>query len=395
MKKAKPYYPYPAISSLDKLAQTLSINKEILSDFILKVDQSYTEFEITPENKKKRTVHEPKHFLKKIQKRINSRILEIVQYPHYLQGGIKDELHPRDYIQNAKIHCGQKSIINLDITNFYPSIRENYVYDIFKYLFNFPDEVANALTKLTTYEGVVPQGACTSSYIANLVFFNSEYKIASELASKNYKYSRLLDDITISSSKEFSEEEKTYLIRKANGLFKKYGLKQNNKKRTIESKTNTKDKFAVTGVWVGKQTPKIRKKERHHIRHLIYICEQKFIDSSHTDEYHELWNKTSGKVAQLTRLGHKQSRDYRERLAKILPIYSEDTKKKLIFQVKHILKVKEHQWKRPGHISKVNKLLFQVGVLSRTDKPLARSLRKQLTIIQRPTKKELWESNEY
>jgi len=395
MKKSKPYYPYPAISTLQALAKTLSVNESFLVDIIDKVDQSYTDFIISPENKKQRTVHEPKYHLKKIQKRINSRILELVQYPPYLQGGIKDQTQPRDYIQNAKIHCGQKAIINLDIKNFYPNIKQKYVNDIFKHLFKFSDEVSNALTALTTYKGKVPQGACCSSYIANLVFFNSEYSIASQLSAKGYKYSRLLDDITISSNHEFSEAEKTSIIRLANALFKKYELVQNNKKRTIESKSNPNSDFTVTGVWVGKKSPKIRKTERHHIRQLVYICEQEYKKCPHSDEYHRCWNQASGKVAKLTRLKHKQAKNLRLRLYEVLPIHNKQTKQNLIINVKNLLKVKQHQAKRPGHVYKVNKLLFQIGILARTDKYLAKSLRQQLTITKLPTKKELWESNDY
>ncbi len=395
MKNSKPYYPYPAISSLQKLAKTLSIEETFLTDIISKVDQSYTDFSITPENKKERTVHEPKYNLKKIQKRINSRILELVQYPLYLNGGIKDPTHPRDYIKNATIHCGQQAIINLDIKNFYPNIREEYVYDIFKYLFKFPKEVASALTALTTYKGKVPQGACCSSYIANLVFFNSEYTIESQLTCKGYKYSRLLDDITISSSQEFSETEKTFIISSINALFKKYQLSQNNKKRTIESKSNPNKAFTVTGVWVGNNAPKIRKTEKHLIRHLVYICEQEYKKCPHSDEYHKLWNKASGKVAKLTRLQHKQAKNLRLRLYQVLPIHNEGTKRNLIINVKNLLKVKPRQAKRPGHVAKVNKLLFQIGILARTDKLLAKSLRQQLAVTKLPTKKELWESNDY
>ncbi|EOT8995588.1 hypothetical protein ACU6PJ_004833, partial [Escherichia coli] len=47
---------------------------------------------------------------------------------------------------------------------------------------------------------------CRSSYIANLLFFNSEYNLYNRLKSMGLSYSRLLDDITISSDKDLSSE---------------------------------------------------------------------------------------------------------------------------------------------------------------------------------------------
>ncbi|MGZ8172820.1 MULTISPECIES: reverse transcriptase family protein [Methylobacter] len=202
--KLKPYYPHNPIASIEALAITLGIHPKLLQDLAIKVDDSYTSFLAPPKNNKQRLVHEPKHELKKLQKRINSRIFEKVEYPDYLQGGIKDETNPRDYVVNATRHAHANQIICIDVKKFYPSIKSQYAAKIFQYFLKFPPDVSEILTKLVTYRGKVPQGGCTSSYIANLIFYDTEYLLVSELRKHDIQYSRLLDDITLSSQKNLA-----------------------------------------------------------------------------------------------------------------------------------------------------------------------------------------------
>jgi hypothetical protein len=385
----KPYYPYRAIGSIEALAKTLGIHPKILVDLSNKIDESYTEFSIEQKNKKPRTVYDPKYELKRIQKRINTRILEKVQYPNYLVGGIKE----RDYVLNAKIHGGNEHLITLDIKKFFDNIRPKHVEKIFLYLFKFPQDVSDLLTKLVVYGNKVPQGACTSSYIANLLFFNSEYQIVSEFRSKNINYTRLLDDITISSPAILSDDKITEYIKVIAALFKKYELKLNAGKTKIETRRDLTASFEVTGLWVGHKLPKSRNHERKHFRHLVYICEKEFNKSSVTDEYHALWNKTSGAIAKLKRLGHSQHRGYRVRLSAIMPTFDENAQNKLIMDVKKVVQTPVENRTKMGVTSRVNKIHYRLGILGRTNKVLAKNLRKTLVknFVNMKSKVEIWE----
>jgi hypothetical protein len=392
--KLKPYYPYNPIASIEALATTLGINPKLLQDLSNKVDDSYTEFLVTSKSGKDRLVYEPKHELKKLQKNINSRIFEHVEYPEYLQGGIKDEDHPRDYVENAKRHAHANQIICLDIKKFYPSIKYQYVAKIFQYFFKFSPEVSEVLSKLVTYKGVVPQGACTSSYIANLIFYDIEYLLVSELQRNNIHYSRLLDDITLSTQQTFSEDQKKLYILKIAAMFSKYQLKINNKKTRTEHRKDSKAGFEVTGVWIGHKAPKARKHERRFIRQLVYKCEQEYKNNHVSEEYHKHWNEASGKVAKLQRLGHIQAKDLRMRLCKVLPLYDENMAKRITQEVKKFCGLPQAQKARTSQIYRVNKLYYALGILSRNNHILSKSLRLQLNAVYeaKPTKQELWEN---
>ena len=389
----KPYYPFRPISSTSILAKTLGIHEKMLLNLANKVDDSYTEFLINVKGKD-RTVYEPKHDLKRLQKRINHRIFEKVQYPSYLQGGIKDNSNKRDYVENAKIHCDNNPnlIISLDIKSFYDSIKSDYILNVYKNFFHFPDEVSLILTKLTTYRNKVPQGACTSSYLANLVFFNSEYSLVSKFRSKGICYTRLLDDVTLSTNKKISEEYISASIRDVVAMFRKYNLKHNNKKTKVEFQKSAKDSFKITGLWVGHATPKTTRHDRRYIRLLVKICENKFKDSKYDLEYHAFWNKTSGMVAKLARLDQSNHVKLRERMSQILPHYDVREKEKIIRECKMVLKFNNKISFTIGHIDAINKLIGKLGILSRNNKALSRVWRNRIHkhCKSKPSKRSMW-----
>ena len=388
----KPYYPHKSIGSTSILATTLGTSPKTLLGIAARVDNSYAEFQLQPHpiTNKIRTVFDPKFELKKLQKRINSRIFEKVQYPTYLQGGIKAP-DSRDYVENAKIHAKSKTLISLDIKNFYPNIKEKHVYEIFKQFFNFPEDVSRVLTSITTYKGFVPQGGVTSSYIANLIFFNTEYSIVSALRGKDIEYSRLLDDVTISSETKLSEADISKYIKLVVSMFCKYDLKLNTKKTKIENRGNNVP-YEVTGLWVAHAKPKARKIERRYIRQLVYNCEEKHPSMKVHSDYHELWNKTSGLVAKLERLEHSQAKKLRARLSVILPCYCDIEISKTKKLINKALKVPRDFHQKHGHIKIYNKLLCRCGILGRTHKKLSKNLRTQLKSHYKnvPTIREFW-----
>ena len=377
----KPLYPCSPIGTLDVLAKTLGVHPKKLKNIADKVKTSYSKYQLPkhPTTGKVREVFEPKHELKKIQKRINSRIFEHVKFPTYLQGGIKaTSTVNRDYIANAMMHGRSKTLINLDVRNFYPNIKTNVVSDIFKYFFKFSDEVVDILTTLTTYHGSLPQGACTSSYLANLVFFNDEYRLVSSLRGRGLRYTRLLDDITISSTKNIDSKLSVQLVKDVAGLLRKRNLKLKSDKTKITFRSEMHKDFEVTGLCVRNTLPKISKKDRSYVRTLVFNCEQMAIQCRTSDEFHKLWNKTSGLVARLHRLKYSQAEDYRKRLSVILPLYDDYQENKLVKRAKSALKVPVSSHSQWGKIKQYNNLIYHLGILARTKSGLARGLRLSL-----------------
>lgn len=377
----KPLYSCLPIGTIEILAKTLGVHPSKLKNIAAKVDSSYSKYQLPPHpvTAKERTVLEPKHELKKIQKRINSRIFKHVEFPLYLQGGIKaTEKTKRDYIANAVMHGRSKTLINLDVRNFYPNIKIDVVRDIFKYFFKFSNEVVEILSTLTTYHGSLPQGGCTSSYLANLVFFNHEYLLVSSLRGRGLRYTRLLDDITISSTNKIDPKSSERLIKDVAALLRKRNLNLKSTKTKVTDRSEMHKDFEVTGLCVRGAIPKASKKDRSYIKQLVFNCEQKAIQNKTCQEYHKLWNRTSGLVAKLHRLNHSQAQDYRKRLSEILPLYDQIQENKLVKRANLSLKVPVSSHSNWGKIKQYNNIIYQLGILARTKKGLARNLKRSL-----------------
>ncbi len=139
--------------------------------------------------------------LKSIQRKIKDKILKPIPLPDNIFGGVKGKSN----IANAKVHQGKKFHLCTDLTSFFPSISYKLVFKMFR-SFDFSTDIASLLTKLTTYKGHVPQGAPTSTHIANLVFLPIDLQLINECEQSNIYYTRFIDDLSLSSQKDFKSK---------------------------------------------------------------------------------------------------------------------------------------------------------------------------------------------
>jgi hypothetical protein len=87
----------------------------------------------------------------------------------------------------------------MDVREFFPHVRHYMVYRMFRHELGFGCDVASLLTRLTTYRSYLPQGAPTSTPIANrLLAAPVDAPVAVEAARSDLRYSRFVDDIAIS-----------------------------------------------------------------------------------------------------------------------------------------------------------------------------------------------------
>lgn len=183
---------------------------------------------------KKRVIRPSKARLKIIQRIIKDRILNEIELPPNIHGGVKCKSN----ITNAKAHQGNKYLFETDLKDFYPSIKSNRVHDTFIKL-GFNKQFAYYITRLTTWKGELPQGTPTSTHISNLIFLEIDYRLI-DLCKNNYiTYTRYIDDLTFSSQKDFQ-----YLIPEILDIVKQGGLKISYRK------TNYAGSQSITGIEV-------------------------------------------------------------------------------------------------------------------------------------------------
>ncbi len=233
--------------------------------------------------------------LKSIQARIQCLILNQVNYPGYLQGSIKDRQSPRGQKANACLHTRKRVLISEDIKQFFPNISSTIVFDIWHRFFRFPPTVADLLTKLTTLKGSVPQGAKTSALLANLVFWEHEWRLVANLQARGITYSRLMDDITCSSGRDLAPAELTGVITDIHAMVRRKGLRLNDKQDIARAG----DRKVATKLVVNAKTA-LTKEKRSAIRAAVGNLSVASESVRSTPVYHRTYSRISGQVAYLT-----------------------------------------------------------------------------------------------
>jgi hypothetical protein len=154
----------------------------------------YTTFSRIDKKGKVRIFHNPSDELKGIQSGI-SRILAPFALAPIAHGGVRG----RSPSTNAKRHIGQPYVVTVDVRDFFPSIRHYIVYRMFRHELGLGRDVASILTRLTTLDSRLPQGAPTSTAIANLLLQSAVDEPLSTVAEQHQlRLTRFVDDFAIS-----------------------------------------------------------------------------------------------------------------------------------------------------------------------------------------------------
>lgn len=377
-----------SIGSVAVLAKSLSVDEVVLRGLAAGGAENYGIRPIPKKSGGFRTISDPSPTLKLIQRRIVRRLLSKCQFPDYLFGSVKDEANPRDFVRNAQAHALAKEVVAFDIESFFPSIRPGHVHDVFKYLFRFPKEVADILTELTTVNNSVPQGAPTSSYLANLIFHDVEHKVVAKLRAQGFIYTRLIDDITVSSSTLIERHKKRDLYSEIKNLLKTKGLEICHRKYQISNTQPAGKKTVVTGLVVEKGIVKLPKSTTKEIACRLHELKHRSDRNTTEPEYHTDFNKLSGLVALYSRLDPVNARPKRQQLRAMFPTYERKKVKKICWLCrKFIAYGKSHpaQHDEEGYARKYYKFKYKLSIIGRTSRVAASVLDKQLRAI-RPTR---------
>jgi RNA-directed DNA polymerase len=143
---------------------------------------------------KKRLIDNPIGPLKTIQSRIEGRLLKRLVLPEHLLGGVRG----KSIADNARLHANAKHLVTMDIKNFFPSITPRQVRHVWRTILNCSPSVSYLLTGLTTYRDRLPQGAPTSTLLANLVLSGFDHEIRAVCDLNRVSYSSWVDDLAFS-----------------------------------------------------------------------------------------------------------------------------------------------------------------------------------------------------
>jgi len=181
--------------SIRKLKFLLGFDYKDLKKIAEKVGHYYKPFDIQKKpNGKWRHIDNPIDTLKIIQRRIRKTIITKVHLPITMIGGIAG----KSIKDNALPHINQPMVVTLDLKNCFPKTHFKKIFQIYVEIFGCSDKIAKVLTKLTTIQTRLPQGAPTSTDLVNLALLPLHNDIKELLQRDNLKWSFYIDDITMS-----------------------------------------------------------------------------------------------------------------------------------------------------------------------------------------------------
>lgn len=379
-----------SISTVENLARALSLQ---ISDFEsfweIPESQRYKPLEKPKASGGVRVVYNPCREARLLQRRINTRIFSnphIIKWPPYLYGSIpsspdkENENRSRDYVSCARLHCQAKSILKIDIKDFFDNIHESLVYDIFSDVLKYPEEVSQVLTRICTHNSRLVQGALTSSYLAMLSLYKFEDELNLRLSRKNLVYTRFVDDITVSS--KVANYDFSYAYKIIEDMLSASDFPVNTQKTTIQYASSSP--LTVHGLRVCFKEPRLPSNEinniRAAVRELEIVSREKFFRQKYA--YRLSFNRCLGRVNKLARVHHPQHGKLVRKMAKIRPLPSprevEYVKAAISFlEIEHEEKKEEYHYRKRFY-----RLNERLNIVKRLYPSLARDLRKRLSNIQ-------------
>lgn len=191
------------INSTRDLAARLGTSHDSLLGLARQAQSLYSPFSIPKRQRPfqrepsvgRRRIDNPAPSLKLVQQRIHRRLLSGIALPPNVLGGVPR----RSIADNAAMHFGRREVLTMDLREYFPSITNAHVFNVWRRL-GCGTHAAAVLTKLTTYDGHLPQGAPSSSSLANLVqCFTFLPAVAGIAAVSGAVCSTWVDDLTFSA----------------------------------------------------------------------------------------------------------------------------------------------------------------------------------------------------
>jgi hypothetical protein len=244
--------------------------------------------------------------LKAIQTRIQQRILKRIIYPAYLHGSLRG-CSPRT---NAAIHVNAKIAFAEDIANFFPTVRYDLIKNIWTGFMGFSDDVGEILAMLTTKDGGLPQGAVTSSFLANLVFWEYEPRFVEKLNARGLSYSRYVDDISVSSQKRLKVEDQTRLVSEIYGMLLHHGFQP---KRSKHESFTAGESMRTTKLLSNRRVA-LPVEQRQNIRAAVYALEKQIALGDHGADLKKELARVTSRVGRLGTFHEKEGAALKARL---------------------------------------------------------------------------------
>lgn len=183
------------------------------------------------------------------------------------------EIHPaahafvqgRNALGHASCHLRGNELLTLDIKDFFPSVTRQMVFQALNSR-GLTNGLSHYISILCCLNDRLPQGACTSPLLSNLVFSSLDERLHRLAKSQQLVYSRYADDLAFSG-----ERVPRNLTKVIQEILFSMNFSLNEKK--IRLKISGAKKI-VTGVSISTGVPKVPKKFKRELRAKIFSIQK-------------------------------------------------------------------------------------------------------------------------
>lgn len=241
---------------------------------------------------------------------------------HWILRSVVEKLGPHDaahgfraarsIVTNAAQHTGAEVVVNVDLRDFFPSIRYPRVKRMFQWM-GYSESVATVVALICTaadveeveldgktfwvakpgdrgagappegspqrggtpskggHERRLPQGAPTSPAITNVLCQRLDRKLAKMAANLGYTYSRYADDLSFSGSGQAAKDQAGLLLSRVRFFVEKEGLAVHEDKVRVQRRGRRRE---VTGLVVSGEKPAVPREELRRFRAVLFQIEK-------------------------------------------------------------------------------------------------------------------------
>lgn len=279
----------PPIESPQALAQAMGVSIAELRFLCFHREVAHTthyrRFALPKKTGGQRTISAPMPRLKRAQYWVLDTVLAKVSC-HAAAHGF---LPGRSIVSNAAPHCGQAVVVNLDLKDFFPSIRYPRIKGVFRGL-GYSEPIATLLALLCSEnvcdelqvdgerfyvghkarERVLPQGAPTSPMLTNILCRQLDRRLQGLAAKLGFAYTRYADDLTFSGPPEAAALTGR-LLRQVHHVLKDEGFTPHPDKQQVMRSGARQE---VTGIVVNRQ-PAVPRQQRRALRAALHQARSK------------------------------------------------------------------------------------------------------------------------
>lgn len=282
--------------------------------------EHYVRFTVPKRSGGVRQLAAPRKSLAAAQEWILKNILEKVPAHEAAHGFVPG----RCTASNAKRHVGAQVLLNADLVDFFPSINVWRVIGVFKEL-GYSPAAATVLALLCTesprrtvvYDGrtyhvatgprALPQGACTSPALSNLVARRLDARLSGIATKLGWNYTRYADDLTFSATGE-AVQKAGYMLARLRHIAMDESFAVNEKKTRVQRRHHA---MTVTGVVVNDRAGVERKLVRR-LRAILHAAKKTGLKAQNRQNlpHFEAWVR--GMIAYVNAVNPQQAQPLRQ-----------------------------------------------------------------------------------